>query len=116
MTQDQVGPGRKELDCDRHWFLVSPFFSSRRRHTRSYGDWSSDVCSSDLDLQLLEIFPLERLQIVRHRNISRCRIQRIVTGNGSQEEGGILHIFCNRSDLIERGGKEIGRASCRERV
>src|SRR5207248_5024246 len=21
----------------------------RRRHTRSYGDWSSDVCSSDLD-------------------------------------------------------------------
>src|SRR5207248_6977528 len=24
------------------------FFASRRRHTRSYGDWSSDVCSSDL--------------------------------------------------------------------
>src|SRR5437867_8204879 len=24
------------------------FFSSRRQHTRSYGDWSSDVCSSDL--------------------------------------------------------------------
>src|SRR5207248_8920900 len=24
------------------------FFSSRGRHTRSYGDWSSDVCSSDL--------------------------------------------------------------------
>src|SRR5207248_7307278 len=24
------------------------FFSSRRRHTKSYGDWSSDVCSSDL--------------------------------------------------------------------
>src|SRR5207248_7385514 len=22
---------------------------SRRRHTRSYGDWSSDVCSSDLN-------------------------------------------------------------------
>src|SRR5207248_3844889 len=27
------------------------FFSSRRRHTRSYGDWSSDVCSSDLENQ-----------------------------------------------------------------
>src|SRR5207248_102258 len=27
------------------------FFSSRRRHTRSYGDWSSDVCSSDLSPQ-----------------------------------------------------------------
>src|SRR5207247_8211499 len=24
------------------------FFSSRRRHTRSTRDWSSDVCSSDL--------------------------------------------------------------------
>src|SRR5687768_18271598 len=26
------------------------FFSSRRRHTRCSRDWSSDVCSSDLDL------------------------------------------------------------------
>src|SRR5256885_11618150 len=25
------------------------FFSSRRRHTRLQGDWSSDVCTSDLD-------------------------------------------------------------------
>src|SRR3712207_8134994 len=25
------------------------FFSSRRRHTRYWRDWSSDVCSSDLD-------------------------------------------------------------------
>src|SRR5437867_9107454 len=29
-------------------FFFFFFFSSRRRHTRSYGDWSSDVCSSDL--------------------------------------------------------------------
>src|SRR5438876_7228099 len=29
------------------YFLVF-FFSSRRRHTRWTGDWSSDVCSSDL--------------------------------------------------------------------
>src|SRR5207248_7787333 len=28
------------------------FFSSRRRHTSSYGDWSSDVCSSDLSSPL----------------------------------------------------------------
>src|SRR5690348_18110124 len=28
--------------------LVVFFFSSRRRHTRWTGDWSSDVCSSDL--------------------------------------------------------------------
>src|SRR6266496_1460549 len=28
--------------------IISFFFSSRRRHTRSLRDWSSDVCSSDL--------------------------------------------------------------------
>src|SRR6266498_4741943 len=27
------------------------FFSSRRRHTRCGRDWSSDVCSSDLELR-----------------------------------------------------------------
>src|SRR2546428_1821849 len=31
------------------------FFSSRRRHTRSDRDWSSDVCSSDLGALLREI-------------------------------------------------------------
>src|SRR5438874_6922524 len=29
-------------------FVLFFFFSSRRRHTRSLRDWSSDVCSSDL--------------------------------------------------------------------
>src|SRR2546430_3582442 len=40
----------------RHWCTLSGtlrcrffFFSSRRRHTRFDCDWSSDVCSSDLD-------------------------------------------------------------------
>src|SRR6266487_5207953 len=28
--------------------MIFFFFSSRRRHTRWTGDWSSDVCSSDL--------------------------------------------------------------------
>src|SRR6478735_3881185 len=35
------------------WHVTLPFilfFSSRRRHTRLQGDWSSDVCSSDLRL------------------------------------------------------------------
>src|SRR5690606_40705089 len=31
------------------------FFSSRRRHTRFSRDWSSDVCSSDLQSLLREI-------------------------------------------------------------
>src|SRR2546430_9985540 len=34
----------------RRWcLLVFFFFSSRRRHTRFDCDWSSDVCSSDLE-------------------------------------------------------------------
>src|SRR5438034_11719500 len=33
------------------------FFSSRRRHTRSLCDWSSDVCSSDLLCSLLLAMP-----------------------------------------------------------
>src|SRR3712207_7729723 len=32
------------------------FFSSRRRHTRYWRDWSSDVCSSDLQLGALDAF------------------------------------------------------------
>src|SRR5256885_11824835 len=31
------------------------FFSSRRRHTRLQGDWSSDVCSSDLTSAILQM-------------------------------------------------------------
>src|SRR5207249_8550523 len=34
---------------------VSFFFSSRRRHTRSKRDWSSDVCSSDLSSSTFEM-------------------------------------------------------------
>src|SRR5467141_4830857 len=30
-------------------YIIFFFFSSRRRHTRFKCDWSSDVCSSDLD-------------------------------------------------------------------
>src|SRR3712207_8829024 len=33
------------------------FFSSRRRHTRYWRDWSSDVCSSDLDNAQIAYFP-----------------------------------------------------------
>src|SRR5207249_6383291 len=34
------------------------FFSSRRRHTRSKRDWSSDVCSSDLRAVLEEAYAI----------------------------------------------------------
>src|SRR5690349_23996993 len=37
------------FDSAGEWsFVCFFFFSSRRRHTRSLRDWSSDVCSSDL--------------------------------------------------------------------
>ena len=38
------------------------FFSSRRRHTRLRRDWSSDVCSSDL---IVEIVTMIALMIVK---------------------------------------------------
>src|SRR5215510_4271850 len=40
------------------------FFSSRRRHTRWPRDWSSDVCSSDLDGQMDAPGPLDRPKVV----------------------------------------------------
>src|SRR5690349_3470268 len=46
--------------CDRLNF----FFSSRRRHTRSLRDWSSDVCSSDLPAELGEVAAVAALDVV----------------------------------------------------
>src|SRR5699024_5840815 len=40
------------------------FFSSRRRHTRSKRDWSSDVCSSDLGYELIQAAIKEDLPII----------------------------------------------------
>src|SRR6266496_6137093 len=42
------------LDSDNNEVLNGFFFSSRRRHTRSLRDWSSDVCSSDLAYDLVD--------------------------------------------------------------
>src|SRR2546426_12390848 len=36
------------MPTDEYLIFLFFFFSSRRRHTRLQGDWSSDVCSSDL--------------------------------------------------------------------
>src|SRR4051794_41687493 len=40
------------------------FFSSRRRHTRWTGDWSSDVCSSDLLLLAVEPPDIDQQRLV----------------------------------------------------
>src|SRR3989440_10008671 len=45
------------------------FFSSRRRHTRSDRDWSSDVCSSDLanvGYPIVEAAPDGTFEITKH--------------------------------------------------
>src|SRR3712207_7711846 len=43
------------------------FFSSRRRHTRYWRDWSSDVCSSDLEsnggeVVFEEYYPIDQIE------------------------------------------------------
>ena len=45
MEQVKVNMGKKSRRLGGRLLF---FFSSRRRHTRLQGDWSSDVCSSDL--------------------------------------------------------------------
>src|SRR5271168_1350816 len=48
------------------------FFSSRRRHTRSYGDWSSDVCSSDLCYQApLSKAYTSKAPVIFHQRLSK---------------------------------------------
>src|SRR5690606_39560103 len=42
------------------------FFSSRRRHTRFSRDWSSDVCSSDLFLEVFTDQPGVQLYTGNH--------------------------------------------------
>src|SRR5207247_6850020 len=85
------------------------FFSSRRRHTRSTRDWSSDVCSSDLP----ETPPAFRDQIglrcvdVRSRNHKRvqhdsCRSHR---GAGGATRHRVTQFVKRRSEE-RRVGKE----------
>src|SRR5699024_12580820 len=52
------------------------FFSSRRRHTRSKRDWSSDVCSSDLVFGKL-------------RTSERGRIHRLVRDRTRRQNHGV---------------------------
>src|SRR5438034_2935537 len=67
------------------------FFSSRRRHTRSLCDWSSDVCSSDL----------------AHEHAGG---NWVLTGGGGYA---LVQVVPRAwTHLLA----EIGRASCRERV
>src|SRR5574342_617520 len=82
--------------------LVSPwsdrfFFSSRRRHTSSGGDWSSDVCSSDLVLAPLSAAAPPLVE----RPIPRSGERIPVIGLGTWQ-------------TFDVGGDAGGRASARE--
>src|SRR5207245_5121030 len=83
--------------------MIFFFFSSRRRHTRCYRDWSSDVCSSDLRAGS-DSGPTQVTYATR-----------APTGGWSEQPipgafGGALGIASGAHATTE-----IGRASCRER-
>src|SRR5437764_9713514 len=84
------------------WFIVKYilffFFSSRRRHTRYIGDWSSDVCSSDLGHPAGERDVRQPHHRLRHDG-----------GRTAHEPPGVGGVRCPRSEE-RRVGKE-----CRSR-
>src|SRR5438094_5393449 len=76
------------------------FFSSRRRHTRSYGDWSSDVCSSDLEFGALDLW-LQRQQFASHE-LADCRQDHALLV-GQSEVQGRFPLLSPRSFTPKRG-------------
>src|SRR5256885_3607077 len=57
------------------------FFSSRRRHTRLQGDWSSDVCSSDLyyqDYLVVISWPFDK-KVVKFGNVKFWTLNRDIS-------------------------------------
>src|SRR2546426_4402309 len=54
------------------WLFVF-FFSSRRRHTRLQGDWSSDVCSSDLIESAVELVAELHMRAAGHPLLPEVR-------------------------------------------
>src|SRR5699024_11383345 len=76
-------------------------FSSRRRHTRSKRDWSSDVCSSDLTVQMTvaESSMLKELTIdgasettVQEDEVKNTRVAQFVVGNIDKPLDGKMHV------------------------
>src|SRR5207248_6245425 len=92
------------------------FFSSRRRHTISYGDWSSDVCSSDLVRS-----DRDHAAIARAAGGGVRTSAAGIVGAGAlgmrRAEPAIKVIAGRSAQCAGVGGVgQIGRASCRERV
>src|SRR3989442_11224969 len=87
------------------------FFSSRRRHTRCGRDWSSDVCSSDLE----RVSDLG--QSVAAPGLADIALYEGRLGDAAQllQQGAAVALQAGRRDSAA-ADFEIGRASCRERV
>src|SRR5256885_6512281 len=95
--------------CRMSMSVVVFFFSSRRRHTRLQGDWSSDVCSSDLIYHSPEEFAMRKNDYSDpHLGAWRAYYKALVEAK--------VYVGANALELPETGTTEIGRASCRERV
>src|SRR5205807_5930662 len=92
------------------------FFSSRRRHTTLQGDWSSDVCSSDL-LLISEFYTAVKDEKKWVKvGISPFGIWR--PGVPPTTTAGVDiydELYADARKWL-RDGSQIGRASCRERV
>src|SRR5688500_19250372 len=94
-----------------HVVVLVCFFSSRRRHTRLQGDWSSDVCSSDLGAHVY------RLPVPSRRGGRAAYVARYAAFFvGAAVAVSVLHLR-RRYRLVQVHSlpDEIGRASCRER-
>src|SRR3712207_8424201 len=90
---------------------ISFFFSSRRRHTRYWRDWSSDVCSSDLGGQAGTSSKIENYLgfptgISGQALAGRAQVQAQKFGARIAVPRTVARLDC----------EQIGRASCRERV
>src|SRR5437764_11333879 len=93
------------------WCYVVFFFSSRRRHTRYIGDWSSDVCSSDLAISSRP-FGCSRDSNPSPPSPSRSRARPVLRVPLPP----LLLPPPSPASWAPAEPSEIGRASCRERV
>src|SRR5256885_7268664 len=72
------------------------FFSSRRRHTRLQGDWSSDVCSSDLHCRKIDLHAIEDVRTTSvQQDTHRCIERRLRSALRSEEHTSELQSPCN---------------------
>src|SRR5258707_4856058 len=94
-------------------FMLSFFFSSRRRHTRYWRDWSSDVCSSDLDRTALRSLAAEYAQLCERTSTdlaATCASAAFVRTAFSDRAA---FVFTSRDDVVRQLSRfaESGQAA-----